>query len=129
MNRKGFTLIEILAVVTLMAAITLVAIPLILNQVNKSKGKLDDATVEMIGHSTYTYMDRNQSDYPFKKGNVYCITIRTLIDYGDLKEPVQDVKTGEEIPLTTKVKATFESDIDVVYELINSSNTCTEVRK
>lgn len=128
MNRKGFTLIEILAVITLLAAIALIAIPLVLNQANKSKGKLNQATVDLIGQSAYTYMDRNQTDYPQKKGNVYCITIRTLVDYGDLKEPVQDVETGKDIPLTTKVKATFQTDIDIKYELISASTTCTEVR-
>lgn len=126
MKQKGFTLIEVLAVVTLIAAIALISFPLLTNQTNKSKGKISEASKEIINHSAYTYIDRNQSNYPFTEGNIYCITLRTLVDYGDLKEPLKDNKSGEDIPLTTIVKVSFVSDIDINYEIGPSS--CTEVR-
>lgn len=125
MKKNGFTLIEILAVIALIAALSMVILPLILNQVNQSQTKVDAATMTLIENSTYTYMDMNQNDFPFMQGNVYCITLQKLVDYGSLKEPVTNEKSGTTIPLTKIVRATFTSDIDIEYALVD---TCTETR-
>lgn len=125
MKKNGFTLIELLAVVVLLAGLSLIALPLIMNQANQSKGKLNDAMLRLIEESAYTYIDRNQTKYPVKEGNVYCIKLQTLVDYGDLKEPVQDMKTGKAISLEKKVKVTFNTLVDVTYDVTDS---CTEIR-
>lgn len=48
MNKKGFTLIEILSVVVLLGAIALIAIPTIKNLINDSKQKLYDEQINLI---------------------------------------------------------------------------------
>ena len=125
MKKNGFTLIEILAVITLLAAMALVLLPLIINQVNQSQTKIDDGTMKVIENSTYTYMDMNQNEFPFMQGNVYCITLQKLADYGAIKTPITGEKSGKDIPLTKIVRATFTSDIDIDYALVD---TCTETR-
>lgn len=125
MKKNGFTLIEILAVIALIAAISLVILPLIINQINQSQTKIDEATMRLIENSTYTYIDMNQNDFPSIQGNVYCITLQKLVDYGSLKEPITNDKSGTSIPLTKIVRATFTSDIDIEYTLVD---TCTETR-
>lgn len=127
--KKGFTLIEVLAVIALLAALSLIVLPTITNQLNKSKGTINDSTMKLVSEATATFIDMNQSEYPMKEGNVYCIPIQTLVKYGNLKSPVTDVKTGKDIdPDHDKVvKSIFSSDIDIEYQVVHKT-ACTEVR-
>ena len=48
MGRKGFTLVEMLAVVVIMGLILIVVIPQIQNQLANRKESVHEATLEMI---------------------------------------------------------------------------------
>lgn len=121
-KNKAFTLIEVLGVITLIALLTLVALPLVINQVNQSKGKIDDTLKTLIYESTENYIEMNQSEYPKIEGNVYCITLKKLADYGFLKEPLVNPSNKEEIDLSQYVRSSFVSDIEAVYTITESCN-------
>ena len=125
MKKNGFTLIEILAVVVLLAGISLIALPLIINRANQSKSSLSDISKKLIYEAAYTYIDKNQTKYPFKEGRRYCVKLQTLVDYGYLKEPVQDIKTGESIDLKKQVEISFDTLVDIEYAV---KDICTEIR-
>ena len=80
MNKKGFTLIEIMGVIVVISLIFLIAIPTILNKVKKGQDTIDESTQNMIISATKDYMSDNINDYPEEIGNVYCIDINDLID-------------------------------------------------
>lgn len=123
-QNKAFTLIEVLAVITLIALLTIVALPLVMNQVNQSRGKIDDTLETLIYESTENYIEMNQDKHPKIEGNVYCITLKTLVDYGYLKEPLINPSNKEELDLNQYVKASFISDIEAVYTITSS---CSEI--
>lgn len=125
MKKNGFTLIEVLATITLIAALALVLVPTIINQVNSSKNKVDEKTNELIYQSAYNYIDLNPNMYPMQAGNVYCIKLKTLTDNKFLKEPVMNHATGKEYDLNKFVEVSFETDIDLNYNIVS---TCTEVK-
>lgn len=54
MNRKGFTLVELLAVIVVLAIVMVLAVPQILNQMNNSKKKSFQLYAERILSSTMT---------------------------------------------------------------------------
>ena len=97
MNKKGFTLAELLGVVVLLGILATIAFPPLLNQLNKSKEKLSDATLKVLGTAAEQYIDDHSSSYPIKDGKTYCISLETLVNYNYLKSPIMDASTGEEI--------------------------------
>lgn len=125
-QKKAFTLIEVLAVISLIALLTLVALPLVINQVNKSKGKIDDTMEELIKEAANTYIDMNQGENPKKEENVYCISLKTLTDYGYLKEPLVNPSDKKKIDLNQYVRADFIADDEAEYTIVSS---CNEIRR
>lgn len=126
MNKKGFTLAELLGVIVLLGILAVVAFPPLLNQLNKSKDKLSEATVKVLGIAAEQYIDEHSSNYPIKNGNVYCIKLETLVNYNYLKSPIMDASSGEEIDISNNyVKFKINKYNDYEYEL---SEECIEER-
>ena len=95
MNKnKGFTLIELIAVITLIAVLSLLVVPTIIGLVNENKPKISSATKELIYSATGAYLDANQTEYKKISGAVYCPTINNLIDSGFLNENLTDIEDG-----------------------------------
>ena len=101
--KKGFTLVELLGVIVLLGLLTIVAAPPILNQIKKTKGKLSKATERVLSIAAEEYVDDHLTNYPIKDGNVYCITLKTLVDYDKLTPPIIDASSGENISETENV--------------------------
>lgn len=124
MNKKGFTLAEVLGVIIILGLLVIVSFPPLLNQLKKSKSTLSDATLKILGTSAELYIDEHPSSYPIKSGNIYCIKLETLVNNGYLKSPILDASSGETIDETTNyVKYTINDINDYDYELVTS---CTE---
>mgnify|MGYP002611039938 CR=1 FL=1 len=108
MNKKGFTLAELLGVIVLLGILATVAFPPLLNQLNKSKEKLSGATLKVLGTAAEQYIDDHSSSYPIKEGKTYCISLETLVNYNYLKSPIMDASTGEEISEKDNYKESIE---------------------
>ena len=109
MKKKGFTLIELLGAITLVAVISLLAIPPIINQINKSKETLSDSLLQIIYNATDLYVNAYNKDYIKEEGNVYCVTLKELVDNDFLQEPIIDPKSNSTISLDKKVEASVVS--------------------
>lgn len=82
MNKKGFTLIELIAVVVIMSIIAIIATPNIVNMIDKGKKEqyITD-TKEFISKATYMYKQdkyRNDTNYFTKQDNSYKITLNKI---------------------------------------------------
>lgn len=94
MNKKAFTLAEILGVIVVISLLLLLIMPTIINKISENGDKAGNANNDIIFSATDNYLDESAvMDTP----GSYCITIRELIDSGKLVEPVTDVQTGEDI--------------------------------
>ncbi len=109
MNKKGFTLPEVLGVVVLLAIIAVISISQITNRVNNSKGKITDAQKELILSAAKLFVDENRLEYKKEEGNVYCILVESIVKGGYLTSPILDV-SGNEIDYNTKIKASYIND-------------------
>lgn len=124
MNKKGFTLAELLGVIVLLGILATVAFPPLLNQLNKSKEKLSGATLKVLGTAAEQYIDDHSSSYPIKDGKTYCISLETLVNYNYLKSPIMDASTGEEISEKDNyIKFKINKFNDYDYEL---TTNCSE---
>ena len=126
---RGFTLIELLGVVTLIVLISLIVIPNIVSNVNKKKGEISEANMELLGAAAGVYIENHSSMYTNSfeaNGSTYCIPVQTLINDGVLETPFKDV-SGNEIDYSDVVKATYNDTYNgFQYEFVDS-NECTEV--
>lgn len=95
-SNKGFTLIELMAVIILLAVIGLIVFPTAIESINESKEKLYKEQVKRILDATDSWASSNDNKLPVGDDSIY-ITIDTLQKAGLLKK--EDVKN----PLNSKV--------------------------
>lgn|SRR5574344_1894863 len=62
MNKKGFTLIEVLAVITIIAVLGLITIPIVSRSIEKSKKKAYRETINSIIEAAKLYRANNDYD-------------------------------------------------------------------
>jgi len=109
MNKRGFTIVEVLGVVVLLGLIFIIATPLISNSGKNAKIKILQTKVENIKKAAVLYAqeenvkfdancNQNENDVCFEINNCKCsetnIKVRNLIDGGyiDYDEGTSDIK-------------------------------------
>ncbi len=122
MSKKGFTLVELVGVVIILALIAIIAFPPILNAIRQTEGKISDASKEILYSATELYVSENTNTFPRINGNTYCITLESLVQGEYLPSKVYDATSGDEIPLTNIVEAKYEQD----RFSYNLNNECVE---
>ena len=136
MNKKAFTLVELMGIITVLGLISLLVAPTIINQIRNSKGKIDNVTEKLIYSATDLYLDNKQSEYPKNDGSTYCIKLQDLVNDGKLSSPVLD-SSGNEISLdriiavdvynanyTYRMSDTCESKKTYRNDIMISENSC-----
>lgn len=124
MNKKGFTLIEIIATILVITVLTLLIVPNILNSVNNKRKDISSTAKQMIYDAADIYVNENEATYPAEDDAVYCIKLETLVDSGKLSKPIKDLKTDKEVPLNYYVKVTVDQYGQFNYILVNDKS-CT----
>lgn len=91
---KGFTLVELMAVITILVILSLVIVPIIDKNVKRSKQEMYDIQIENIRMAGVNYFSDNFSLRP--SINSYCsISLDSLISNGYMSSNVYNPKTGE----------------------------------
>lgn len=80
MNKKGFTLVELLGVLIIMSIIMVIVVTPIIGQIRNTAKKLDTASLQVLYKSTASYLDANKNLYPKSDGMIYYISVGQLID-------------------------------------------------
>jgi len=102
MNKKAFTLTQIVAVITVLGLLSILVAPTIINQIRNSQDKIDEVTEKLIFSATDLYLSNKESMYPKTNGRLYCISLEDLVNDGKLQQPLID-SNGNEIQLSKKV--------------------------
>lgn len=131
---KGFTLVELLAVLFILSVITVVAVPSVIMTNKKTKEndiKQYQKTVENAAEVyVETHLDLPQVQNLKNNGEQLCIQIKKLINNdengsaGLLNPNLKNPENGIEIvSINASVKASKQND-EIIYEYKNSNN-CT----
>ncbi len=80
MREKGFTLIELVCVILLLAIIISLSTIAIVNVVQNSKERENKASMELIKTAVNDYIDKYENDFHIENGVTYCIDVQDLID-------------------------------------------------
>lgn len=119
MNKKGFTLIEILGVMVLIATLTLLVLPNIINRFSNKKEDISNTNKEIIIGAAKLYVSDNKEE--LNDYSTYCIDINSLIEKKYLSEK-KDAFNNEDYADTHKVKVTIGKPYE--YEVVESGQ-CT----
>lgn len=98
MNKKGFTLVELLAVIVILAIIALIATPIVINVINQAQEDADARSVE-------AYAKAIETKYYINKVNGVNVAISdteiTTADYnGDKVECTKNDSTEDKVKLS-----------------------------
>lgn len=94
MNKKGFTLIELMAVITILVIISLIIVPVIDRNVKKSKDDMYKIQIENIRMAGQGYFFDNILSRP-KAGSHCSVSLQVLVSEGYLSGDVVNPKNGE----------------------------------
>ncbi len=108
MNKKGFTLVELLGVLILMAIVMVVVVTPIVGQIRNTSKKLDTASLKVLYTSTASYLDENKNLYPKSDGMIYYISVGQLIDSDKLVDNYLSSYSEEELSRSNVIKVTVK---------------------
>ena len=92
MKKRGFTLIEMMSVIIILAVIALIVTPLVIGSIKDSKQKLYDTQIENIVSAAKSYM----IDLDLEDNETITLTLNDLKKTGKVKKDIKNPKTGEE---------------------------------
>ncbi len=98
MKKTGFTLIELIGTVVILAIIALVAFPAILSVLKQGEDQVDDSVKEIVESACNNYVNDNLNDYPKQLENEttqpqWEIMTADLVDNGYLEQSIYDKYT------------------------------------
>lgn len=109
MNKKGFTLVELLAVIVLLTLLGVFTVSTVLEQTEANKGLVDKATEKIIKSAAQEYVSINNENFERKSGNIYCIEVEKVLNATN----VEDINANTKNKLSstnTYVKVIFSKD-------------------
>ncbi len=120
-KNKGFTLVELLAIIILLVGIFMLTYPKLTEMFEKESKKVDDDKIELIYDAVDRYMDNNDK-YPQTVGTEYCIKIETL-DYEGL---IPDFDEENYIEKAVRVKVGKSSNYHEIIDKCEEENSNNE---
>ena len=118
MNKKGITLVELLAVLALIALVATILIPNINKHIIGSKNKARTIQESTIIESAKAYvMDHINEDINFDTNNSVTIKLFDLVDGGYLTDEPKEAKTGKEYNLESSTIVVTKINNEYEYKL------------
>lgn len=119
MKQNGFTLIELIAVVVIIALVMVVTIPQVMSTMTKSNVKKAESFENDLEIAAQSYVENNWNDFKKEfiqnnKSDYYCLSLGTLLQNGYIKNTDIDPSTNEVIDINNKY---------ILLQNINSNGT------
>lgn len=131
MNRKGFTLVELLAVIVIIALLGLVVSTSVVKIINNSRQDMYENQILSIKNAAEVWGGENINLLP-NEGECIYMTLGYLKNYGLIDDNVLDSRTNDKINDDLKIKITnninnnYKSNIKYEVDVIDITD-CTLV--
>lgn len=116
MNKKAFTLVELIAVMILLGVLGLIATITISNELKENKETMYNIQIDNIKRSAQNWASSNVFSLPDEDGQSIIITLGELKQQG-FSEDVVNPKTNEQFLDTLQIKISLVEN-SYVYEII-----------
>ena len=116
---------EMIAVIGIIGIMSLLVMPLIINQIGEKKDEISKTTYDVIFAAADLYLNNNVATYPKQVNAVYCVKLEDIVNSGNLKKPLKDVTTGKLIDTSRYLRVEVNSygEYDE-YELLDKGESC-----
>lgn len=118
MKKCGFTLIELMGVIIIIAAITFLVLPNITNSLKSNEKKTNDLTLNLIENAAKLHIEDNKEYYKKIDDNKYCIKISKLVKKDYLEDKVE--YNNQDITNTKSVQVTYNQGFS--FELVDNED-------
>lgn len=117
-SKKGFTLVELLGIVAIIAAILVFVVPSVIGMLKRDEEKEYQRFLTDINLATETYVQLNIKQYPDLEnvGGTYSISMQTLIENGYIKSTMTNPRTDRKVNKNDTVEVTRKSDGSYSYK-------------
>ena len=122
MDKKGFTLIEVIGVVIILASIVLIITPNINNSLKNSKNKAFDVQIEEIKSATKSWVALNSENTPEEDNEEVIINLLQLKLSGLIAYDFKNPKTGELFPDDMMIKI-IKKGLAYTYVVLTDTGT------
>ena len=122
MKKKGFTLVELLAVIIILSLVLVIAVPSVNRYIKQSKEKAYNTQISTIIEAAQAYASANSGLLPRKEEFVVKITLGQLKSSGLIKEEVKNPNDDKyfDDALTIEIKKKGET---YNYDIVESTIT------
>lgn len=120
-TKKGFTLVELLAVIVILSIVMIISFPKIIELVKNKNAEISGAKLNLLYSATKAYMFDYQNRYPTRAGNTYCISPTSLDNDNYVNFDISDLDENYVIKVSI-----FDDTDDIEYTYVHSKN-CTNV--
>ena len=103
MNKKGFTLVELLATIIILGLLTLLASTSVTKVLKESKGDLYKTQIKLVESAAEAWGAENIDKLP-NAGECKYLTLKNLQDYGLIDKDITNPKTGKKIDNNINIK-------------------------
>ncbi len=125
--KNGFTLIELICVITILGLIALIAVPTVNTMIQNSKKEAYEEQITTIEKTAKTYMSKNSLELP-RDDEVVCVSIETMQKAGLLsKEDIENPLYKKGSDVSDEKNETFTGGVNVswngnkyLYEYVTS---------
>ena len=107
---KGFTLVELLGVLIILAVIALITLPIVSMSIKNGKEKLYNSQIEEIKLAAEKWAYKNINLLPTKDGETITVTLLSLKQSGDIPLDTRNPRTGELIPNDLIITIMFKNN-------------------
>ena len=111
-SKKGFTLVELLGIVAIIAAILAFVVPSVIGMLKRDEEKEYQRFLTDINLATESYVQLNINNYPNLAitGGTYTISMKALIEDGYIKSTMTNPKTNLKVSVNDTIKVTRQFD-------------------
>lgn len=108
-KEKGFTLVELIAVITILGLIGLLTFPAVANVLRESKNDTKKVNIDTILNSGYDYVQKHPELLPADEDTSFCVY--ELVNSGLLKEEIyREVDSSRTAKITVSHRTKVDSN-------------------